>query len=212
MYPYTTWLDGWTEPVLIESSCSPVCSGRETEKIRGTEAGAPPAAAAGLRVAQPWFATANGGGWTRSWWEGWRASERAQARRVVVAAQSAYLQQLRRATTKHHSRMVKTIGHHLSSLRTWSNATSCGCIPCNGNNIMIGKLLNDLWCSSSGKKIRRKLHVCTLSLLSCNQGWISPFSKEIYWANRWLFFIGSVLVFQNLWSWVIPEKEHRGAL
>lgn len=57
-----------------------------------------------------------------------------------AAAQTQHLQQLRRATTEHHARRVKTISHHLSG--TGSNAASCGCFPCNNNNIVSGNLLN----------------------------------------------------------------------
>ncbi|KAM0876769.1 hypothetical protein ACQ4PT_035953 [Festuca glaucescens] len=52
-----------------------------------------------------------------------------------AAAQSQHLQQLRRATTEHHARRVKTISHHLSA-GTGTNAASCGCFPCNSNNIV----------------------------------------------------------------------------
>jgi hypothetical protein len=59
-----------------------------------------------------------------------------------AAAQSQHLQQLRRATTEHHARRVKTISHHLSA-GTGTNAASCGCFPCNSNNIVSsGNLLN----------------------------------------------------------------------
>uniref|UniRef100_A0ACD5WUD5 Uncharacterized protein n=2 Tax=Avena sativa TaxID=4498 RepID=A0ACD5WUD5_AVESA len=57
-----------------------------------------------------------------------------------AAAQAQHLQQLRRATTEHHARRVKTITHHLSG--TGSNAASCGCFPCNSDNIVSGNLLN----------------------------------------------------------------------
>ncbi|XP_037486075.1 uncharacterized protein LOC119364685 [Triticum dicoccoides] len=56
-----------------------------------------------------------------------------------AAAQAQHLQQLRRATTEHQARRVKTISHHLSG--TGSNA-SCGCFPCNSDNIISGNLLN----------------------------------------------------------------------
>uniref|UniRef100_A0ACD5WZ92 Uncharacterized protein n=1 Tax=Avena sativa TaxID=4498 RepID=A0ACD5WZ92_AVESA len=57
-----------------------------------------------------------------------------------AAAQAQHLQQLRRATTEHHARRVKTITHHLSG--TGTNAASCGCFPCNSDNIVSGNLLN----------------------------------------------------------------------
>lgn len=58
-----------------------------------------------------------------------------------AAAQAQHLQQLRRATTEHQARRVKTISHHLSGTGTGSNA-SCGCFPCNSDNIISGNLLN----------------------------------------------------------------------